>query len=52
MVYGAYAKAVSERGEDGGVSFAEANAMYLQVLADAIAMDVRKEHESNDWYPS
>jgi len=52
VVYGAYAKAVSERGEDGGVSFAEANAMYLQVLADAIAMDVRKEHESNDWYPS
>ena len=51
VVYGAYAKAVSERGEDGGVGFAEADAIYQRVLADAVAMDARKEHENTDWIP-
>lgn len=39
VILGAYAKAVSERGEDGGVTYTEAEAQYMQALSDAIQID-------------
>lgn len=46
LVLGAWAMAVSERGEDGGASFNEIDAMYRQALSDAIALDAANQHES------
>lgn len=43
IVLGAYAKAISERGEDGGMSFDEAMALYNQALADSIQLDARNQ---------
>ena len=44
VVLNAYAKAVSERGEDGGIGFNEADAQYRNALADAISLDCTKQH--------
>ena len=51
VVLNAYAKAVSERGEDGGIGFNEADAAYRQSLADSIALDAALNHPSKvDWH--
>ena len=39
IVLGAWAKAISERGEDGGQNTIEQHSMYIAALGDAIAMD-------------
>lgn len=52
VVYRAYAKAVSERGEDGGASFAEVDMDARNALSDAIAKDVARSHQNTDWYPA
>lgn len=39
LILGAWAMAISERGEDGGVSFDEAAQRYSRALSDAIALD-------------
>lgn len=39
VILGAYARAISERGEDGGVGYNEADAHYVQALSDAIQLD-------------
>ena len=39
VILGAYARAVIERGEDGGLSSAEASALASNSLSDAIALD-------------
>jgi len=39
LVLGAWALAIDERGEDGGVSFTKADARYRAALSDAIAID-------------
>ena len=50
VVLNAYSKAVSERGEDGGIGYNEADNNYRMALADAIALDVTKNHPSKvDW---
>lgn len=49
VMLGAYAKAVGERGEDGGVSVAEATAMYQQALKDAIALEAQRYPEHTVW---
>jgi hypothetical protein len=41
VLLGAYAKALAERGEDGGFMFAEAESNYQKTLSDAIALDAR-----------
>lgn len=46
----AYAKAVEERGEDGGVSMSSAYATAQRVLNDAIALDATKHPEEVTWY--
>lgn len=39
VILGAYARAIAERGEDGGLASADAYALYRSSLADAIAID-------------
>ena len=39
VILGAYARAIAERGEDTGLSSADAYALYKSSLADAIAID-------------
>ena len=46
VILKAYALAVRERGEDGGMSYNEAEAQAASVLADAISMDSSKTHFS------
>lgn len=45
----AYAKAVAERGEDGGQSFAENYQIYKMALADAIAIERNRYDEDITW---
>ena len=49
VVYCAYAKAIAERGEDGGVLSGRADAEYARALSDAIAIDSARGHQSTDW---
>lgn len=50
VVLNAYAKAVSERGEDGGIGYNEADQSYREALADAISLDASMRHRSEvDW---
>lgn len=46
----AYAKAVEERGEDGGVSATSAYATAVRMLNDAIAQDAQRHSEELVWY--
>jgi len=45
----AYAKAVSERGEDGGISYEECMAQYHRNLARSVAQDAARGHKNNNW---
>lgn len=45
VVLKAYALAVSERGEDGGLGYAEADEIARSALADSISMDVGLQHQ-------
>lgn len=45
----AWAKAVSERGEDGGMSFNEIMADYKQALGDAISYDNARSDSESRW---
>lgn len=49
VVYLAYAKALAERGEDGGLSSSEAYALYSQSLADAISLESGRYAEEQQW---
>ena len=49
IVLGAYARALVERGEDGGLSSSEAQAIYKQVLADYIATEGARSPETDSW---
>ena len=51
VILGAYAKAVSERGEDGGQLFTEADKAYRDALHNAIAWDGASIHEEMSWIP-
>jgi len=46
----AYAKAVEERGEDGGASGLSAYNTAQRVVSDAIALDAAKHPEETIWY--
>lgn len=51
VILSAYARAVSERGEDGGIGVNEANREASSALADAIALDSGLNHPSEvSWY--
>jgi hypothetical protein len=45
----AYAKAVGERGEDGGSTFSEIYQQYRLALADAIAIERNRYDEETTW---
>lgn len=49
VIAGAYARALVERGEDGGLSSAEAYGLYKGILADQIAIEASRTDGSLDW---
>lgn len=50
VLFLAYAKALAERGEDGGIASNEAAQMYRQSLADAIAIENGRHSDESQWY--
>jgi hypothetical protein len=49
VIFLAYAKALAERGEDGGMNSNEAFGLYQQSLADAIALESGRYPEEQTW---
>lgn len=49
VIFGAVARAMGERGEDGGIASNEAFAMYKQSLNDAIALESGRYLEEGEW---
>jgi uncharacterized ParB-like nuclease family protein len=49
VIYGALARALAERGEDGGIQSNEMYAMYQQSLGDAIAIESSRYIEEGEW---
>jgi hypothetical protein len=49
VIFLAYAKALAERGEDGGLASSEAYALYRTSLADAIAIESGRYSEESAW---
>jgi hypothetical protein len=49
VVLGAYARALVERGEDGGLVSSEAYALYKSSLADHIAIESTRYTENECW---
>jgi hypothetical protein len=49
VVAGAYARALVERGEDGGLNSSEAYALYRGILADYIANEASRFVEGGSW---
>ena len=49
VVLGAFARALVERGEDGGLNSSEAYALYRAALADAIAVESSRFIEEETW---
>jgi hypothetical protein len=49
VIFLAYAKALAERGEDGGIMSNEAHVLYKQSLADAIAIESNRYIEEQYW---
>lgn len=50
IVEGAVARAISERGDDGG--YTEQEQRYNRILSDYIAMEAGTRTEETTWYPS
>lgn len=49
VIFYAYAKALAERGEDGGITSGEAYQLYLQSLADHIAIESSRSQPELIW---
>ena len=49
IVLGALARAIAERGEDGGIASNEIYALYKQSLGDAIALESGRYIEESGW---
>lgn len=49
VVFFAYARALAERGEDGGLPSSEAYQLYLKSLSDAIALESGRYLEEQEW---
>jgi len=52
IVLGAFARALVERGEDGGLSSSEAYALAKKSLGDAIAIELARSPENDAWIPA
>ena len=51
VIAGAYARALVERGEDGGLGSGEAYGLYKGILADHIAIEASRYVENSVWTP-
>lgn len=51
VIFLAYAKALAERGEDGGLGSNEAYALFQKSLSDAIALESTRYLEESAWVP-
>lgn len=49
VIFNATARALAERGEDGGIASGEMYALYNQSLADAIAIESSRYLEEGEW---
>lgn len=49
VILGALARAISERGEDAGLSSADAYALFRASLADAVALDFNRSIDKDAW---
>jgi hypothetical protein len=49
VISGAYARALAERGEDGGLSSSEAYSLYKGILSDQIAIESTRFVENDSW---
>lgn len=49
VIAGAYARALVERGEDGGLGSAEAYGLFKGILSDQIALEASRQVENNCW---
>jgi hypothetical protein len=49
IVLGALARAIAERGEDGGIASGEIYSLYKQSLGDAIALESSRYIENDSW---
>jgi hypothetical protein len=49
IIAGAYARAVAERGEDGGLASSEAYGLYKGILSDQIAVESSRQVENDCW---
>lgn len=49
VILGAFARALVERGEDGGLNSSEAYGLYKSSLADAIALESSRYSEEDGW---
>ena len=52
IVLNALARALVERGEDGGLNSSEAYALAKKSLGDAIALELARSPENDAWYPT
>ena len=52
IVLGALARALVERGEDGGLSSSECYALAKKALADVIAIELARSPENDSWVPA
>jgi hypothetical protein len=49
VIAGAYARAIAERGEDGGMSSSEAYGLFKGILSDQIAIEASRQFENSEW---
>lgn len=49
VVAAAYARALVERGEDGGLASSEAYGLFKGILADQISLESSRNHENECW---
>lgn len=49
VIFNAVARALAERGEDGGIMSGEMYALYLQSLGDAITIETGRYIEEQSW---
>lgn len=49
VIFNAFARAIGERGEDGGIASNEAYAMFRQSLNDAISLESGRYLEEGEW---
>jgi hypothetical protein len=49
VIFGAVARAIAERGEDGGLASNELYGLYKQSLGDAIALESGRYLEEDSW---